>query len=168
MATESATGPRTEPGRRRDGRWLLVLWIVLSAIFCVLVALVWGPHMPPGTQSSSAAHQQIDFTVLGTVATPVVVGVLLYFGWALTFWRQKPGDETDAAPIHGNTRIQTTWIIGTGVIVLSLAAFGTYELIVPAGAGAGQGPQPIWRPAAPPPPRSPHGPRAPATSCRSR
>jgi cytochrome c oxidase subunit 2 len=103
--------------------------------------------MPPGAQSSSAAHQQIDFTVLGTVATPVVVGVLLYFGWALTFWRQKPGDETDAAPIHGNTRIQTIWIVATGVIVLSLAAFGTYELIVPAGAGAGQGPQPIWRPA---------------------
>ena len=79
------------------------------------------------------------------MATPVVVGVLLYFGWALAFWRQKPGDETDAAPLHGNTKVQATWIIGTAAIVLSLAVYGTVELIAPAGAGAGQGPQPIFK-----------------------
>jgi cytochrome c oxidase subunit 2 len=132
---------------RRDGLWLLVLWIVLSVIGCLLVALVLGPHMPPGAQSSSAASQQRDITVLATLATPVVVGILLYFGWALTFWRQQPGDETDAAPIHGHTRIQVTWILGTAAIVLSLAVYGTIELISPAGAGAGEGPQPIWKPA---------------------
>jgi cytochrome c oxidase subunit 2 len=147
MAAESPVAAGTGTGGRRDGLWLLVLWIVLSVIGCLLVLLVWGPHMPPGDQSTSAASQQFDFTVLGTIATPVVVGVLLYFGWALTFWRQKPGDETDAAPIHGNTKIQTTWIVGTAVVVLFLAAFGTYELIQPAGAGGGEGPQPIWKPA---------------------
>jgi cytochrome c oxidase subunit 2 len=31
--------------------------------------------------------------------------------------------------------------------VLSLAVYGTIELISPAGAGAGEGPQPIWKPA---------------------
>jgi cytochrome c oxidase subunit 2 len=146
MTAESPSAPGTVGGRR-DGLWLLVLWIVLSIIGCLLVALVWGPHLPPGAQSSSAASQQTDITVLGTIATPVVIGVLLYFGWALTFWRQKPGDETDAAPIHGNTKIQATWIIGTAAIVLSLAVYGTIELISPAGAGAGEGPQPIWKPA---------------------
>jgi cytochrome c oxidase subunit II len=108
---------------------------------------VLGPHMPPGAQSSSAASQQTDITVLATIATPVVIGVLLYLGWALAFWRQRPGDETDAAPIHGNTKVQTTWIIATSAIVLSLAVYGTVELISPAGAGAGEGPQPIWKPA---------------------
>ena len=137
----------SQPGRRRDGFWLLVLWIVLSVIGCLLVALVLGPHLPPGDQSNSAASQQRDITVLGTLATPVVVGVLVYMAWALIFWRQKPGDETDAAPIHGNTRISAIWITATSVIVLSLAVYGTVELIVPAGAGAGQGPQPIWKPA---------------------
>ena len=67
--------------------------------------------MPPGAQSSTAASQQTDITVLATIATPVVIGVLLYFGWALAFWRQKPGDETDAAPIHGNIKVQATWIV---------------------------------------------------------
>jgi cytochrome c oxidase subunit II len=144
---ESYAAAGAETGGRRDGFWLLVLWIVLSVIGCLLVALVLGPHLPPGDQSSSAASQQTDITVLATIATPVVVGVLLYFGWALAFWRQKPGDETDAAPIHGNTRIQTTWIVGTSAIVLALAVYGTIELISPAGAGAGEGPQPIWKPA---------------------
>src|ERR1700733_11723006 len=147
MAAESPTAAGMQAGRRRDGFWLLVLWIVLSVIGCLLVALVWGPHLPPGAQSSSAASQQRDYTVLGTIATPVVIGVLLYIGWALTFWRQKPGDETDAAPIHGNTRISAIWITVSSVIVLSLAVYGTIELISPAGAGAGQGPQPIWKPA---------------------
>src|SRR3984885_13235331 len=147
MAAESPTAAGMQAGRRRDGFWLLVLWIVLSVIGCLLVALVWGPHLPPRRQSSSPASQQDDYTVLGTIATPVVIGVLLYIGWALTFWRQKPGDETDAAPIHGNTRISAIWITVSSAIVLSLAVYGTVELITPAGAGAGQGPQPIWKPA---------------------
>ena len=137
-------------GERRDGLWLLVTWIVLSVIGCLLVGLVWGPHLPPGAMSEQAAHQQFDVTVLGVIATPVVIGVLLYFGWAIAFWRQKPGDETDAAPIHGNTRIAATWITVTSAIVLSMAVFGTIELIAPAGAGAGQGPQPIFNRGIPP------------------
>jgi len=141
----SAAGAPVTAGRPRDGLWLLTLWIVLSIIGCLLVALVLGPHLPPGRASSTAASQQTDFTVLATIATPVVVGVLLYFGWALAFWRQRPGDETDAAPLHGNTKVQVTWIVGTAAIVLSLAVYGTIELIAPAGAGAGQGPQPIFQ-----------------------
>jgi cytochrome c oxidase subunit II len=137
-------------GERRDGLWLLVTWIVLSIIGCLLVALVWGPHIPPGAMSEQASHQQFDITVLAVIATPVVIGVLLYFGWAMAFWRQKPGDETDAAPIHGNTKIAATWITVTSAIVLGLAVFGTIELIVPAGAGAGQGPQPIFNRGMPP------------------
>jgi cytochrome c oxidase subunit II len=151
MAAESAS-PATagSKGERRDGLWLRIIWIVLSIIGCLLVALVWGPHIPPGAMSNTAASQQTDITVLGVIATPVVIGVLLYFGWALAFWRQKPGDETDAAPIHGNVKIQATWITVTAAIVLGLAAYGTVELIAPAGAGAGQGPQPIFQHGMPP------------------
>ena len=123
---------------------------MLSIIGCLLVALVWGRTCRRARASNSAASQQTDITVLATIATPVVIGVLLYFGWALTFWRQKPGDETDAAPIHGNTRIQAIWIIVTSAIVLALAVYGTVELIAPAGAGAGQGPQPIFKRGMPP------------------
>jgi cytochrome c oxidase subunit 2 len=131
----------------RHGLRLLILWVVASVICCPLVYFVWGPHMPPGAMSSSAANQQFDNQLLGTIATPVVLGVLLYFGYALTFWRAKDGDETDGPPIHGNTKIQLTWIAVTSTIVLALAIFGTVELVTVQGAGAGEGPQPIWKPA---------------------
>jgi cytochrome c oxidase subunit 2 len=72
--------------------------------------------------------------------------VLIYFIYALIVWRQKPGDEEDGPPIHGNARVSASWIIGTSVIVLGLFVYGTVELIVPAGAGAGEGNTPIWRP----------------------
>jgi cytochrome c oxidase subunit 2 len=136
-----ASGLPTGQGDRRDRVVLPAIWIVLSVIGCLLVAYVWGPHMPPGAMSTSAASEQFDIRVLAVIATPVVIGVLLYFAWAMAFWRQQPGDETDAAPLHGNFKIQATWIIVTSATVLFLAGFGTYELIVPAGAGGGQGPQ---------------------------
>jgi cytochrome c oxidase subunit II len=144
MAADASAASPTGAGKPSDARVLLITWIVLSVIACLLVALVLGPHLPPGRASVQAASQQTDFTVLSTMATPVVVGVLLYFGWALAFWRKKPGDETDAAPLHGSTKVAATWIAGTAAIVLSLAVYGTIELYVPAGAGAGQGPQPIF------------------------
>jgi cytochrome c oxidase subunit 2 len=148
MATDTpapaASGPAgAEP---RHGLRLLILWLVASAICCPLVYLVWGPHLPPGAMSTSAANQQFDTAVLGTIATPVVLGVLIYFGYALTFWRAKDGDETDGPPIHGNTKVQLTWIAATTTIVLGLAVFGTVELWTVQGAGAGEGPQPIWKP----------------------
>jgi len=149
MAAQASGLPAWQ-GDRRDKLVLPVVWVVLSIIGCLLVALVWGPHMPPGRASSTAASQSTDITVLATIATPVIIGVLLYFGWALAFWRQKPGDETDAAPLHGNLKVQATWIVATSAIVLSLAVYGTIELIVPAGAGAGQGPQPIFKNGIPP------------------
>ncbi len=142
MAADTSGAPGAalgSPGSRRDAVWLLALWIGLSIIGCLLVALVLGPHLPPGRASEQAASQQTDYVVLSTMATPVVIGVLLYFGWALAFWRQQPGDETDAAPQHGNVKVQTTWIVGTSAVVLALAIYGTVELINPAGAGLARG-----------------------------
>jgi cytochrome c oxidase subunit 2 len=149
MAAQASGLPAWQ-GDRRDKLVLPIVWVVLSIIGCLLVAMVWGPHMPPGRASSTAASQSADITVLATIATPVIIGVLLYLGWALAFWRQKPGDETDAAPLHGNLKVQATWIVATSAIVLSLAVYGTIELIAPAGAGAGQGPQPIFKNGIPP------------------
>ena len=145
MAADASAASPAVAGKQSDARVLLILWVALSIVADLLVGLVLGPHLPPGRASDQAASQQTDFTVLALLATPVVVGVLLYFGWALAFWRKKPGDETDAMPLHGNLKVQAAWIIGTSAIVLSLAVYGTVELIVPAGAGAGQGPQPIFK-----------------------
>jgi cytochrome c oxidase subunit 2 len=138
-----AAGPEQEPNH---GARLLTMWLLLTAICDPLFWFLAGPHIPPGRMSSSAATQQTDFNILALIAIPVVIGVLVYFGYALTYWRAKDGDETDGPPIHGNAKIQITWMAVTSTIVLFLAAFGTVELWTQQGAGAGQGPQPIWKP----------------------
>ena len=142
--TAAVAGPDAAPERRHGWR-LFIGWLVLSVPACLVIWFVWYPHMPPGRMSASATHQQFDIGVLAVTAAPVIIGVLLYFSYAIVVWRARPGDETDGPPIYGNTRVQATWIIGTTMIVLFLFVFGTVELVGPAGAGAGEGPSPIWK-----------------------
>ena len=144
-AEPPAPSPASSAAEPRHGRRLFVIWLILSLAACLLIWFVWKPHLPPGTMSDAASHQQFDIAVLAVSAAPVVIFVLLYFVYALVVWRARPGDDSDGEPIYGNTKVQATWIVGTTVIVLWLFVFGTVELVVPAGAGAGQGPAPIWK-----------------------
>jgi cytochrome c oxidase subunit 2 len=128
------------------GRRIFVIWLVASLIAEWLLWFVLGPHLPPGTMSSAADGQQFDIRVMAVMAAPVMLLVLVFIGYALIVWRSKEGDETDGPALHGHRGIQITWIVVSSAIVLSLAGFGTYELTAPGGAGAGQGPAPIWNP----------------------
>jgi cytochrome c oxidase subunit 2 len=138
--------PRAAAAEPRHGLRIFLMWLVAAAIADPVIWFVWGPHMPPGAMSSSAASQQFDINVMAVAAAPVVLFVLIYAGYAMVVWRHREGDDEDGPPIYGNTRVQVGWIAATTVIVLSLFGFGTYELIAPAGAGAGEGPSPIWKP----------------------
>ena len=142
--SETTTAPAAaEP---RHGLRIVVIWLPLAIIADVLIWTVWRPHMPPGRMTVEAQGQQFDIAVMAVLAAPVPLFIWVYFAYAFLVWRQKPGDDEDAIPLHGNTRVQATWITATSVIVLGLVVFGTVELIVPAGAGAGEGPSPIWKP----------------------
>ncbi|MGD0376870.1 MAG: cytochrome c oxidase subunit II [Streptosporangiaceae bacterium] len=145
-ASEAPAAPSAGPGEPRHGLRIFLIWLPLALIADLLIVFVWGPHLPPGAMSTSARSQQVDFIVLGAMAAPVMLFVLTYFGYALIVWRHREGDDTDGPPIHGNTRIAATWIVTSSVIVLALAVYGTIELWLPAGAGAGEGNTPIWRP----------------------
>ena len=144
MAASQA--PAAATPETRHGRRIFLIWIVLALIADLLIWFAWYPHMPPGVMSSSAKHQQFDIAVLALAAAPVMLFVWTYFGYALVTWRHREGDDDDGPPIFGHTGLQATWIGGTSVIVLAAFVFGTIELIVPAGAGAGQGPLPVWKP----------------------
>jgi cytochrome c oxidase subunit II len=138
-----AASARKEPNH---GLRIFLIWIVLALVADLLIWFVWYPHMPPGRLTSSAQHQQFDIAVLALAAAPVMLFVWIYFGYALINWRHRAGDEDDGPPLFGHTGIQATWIGGTAVIVLAAFVFGTVELIAPAGAGAGEGPNAVWKP----------------------
>src|SRR5215467_7886927 len=141
MSHSAGSAPGTRHGLR-----IFLIWLPLAVAADALIWFVWYPHMPPGRMTDQAQGQQFDIAVMAVLAAPVLLFVWVYFAYALVVWRRRPGDDEDGPPLHGNTKIQATWITATAVIVLGLFVFGTVQLILPAGAGAGEGPSPIWNP----------------------
>ncbi len=126
---------------------IFAIWAVLSAIVDPIFYLVAGPHMPPGRMTDSASGNQWDFNILMTIAIPVILGVVIYLLYSIVVWRGSKAPEPVGGPqARGNLKIQIGWIATTTVIVMGLFVFGTVELIVPAGAGGGEGPNPVWTP----------------------
>jgi cytochrome c oxidase subunit 2 len=145
-AAQQATGPPAGPAEPNHGLRVLLIWLPLALAADLVIWFVWGPHLPPGDMSSSAANQQFDIRVMSVMAAPVMLAVLVYSGYSMVTWRTRDGDDEDGPPIEGNTKVQFSWIAVTSVIVLALFVFGTVELVSTSGAGAGEGPSPIWKP----------------------
>jgi cytochrome c oxidase subunit 2 len=128
-------------------RRMFALWLVLTAVATPLVVLVLGPHLPPGHMSAEAADQTNANTVMTAVLAPIVTLLVVYFGYSLIVFRARGPAIEDGAPIYGHAPTQTVWLVATSAIVVALAAWGSYTLIVSAhGAGGGQGPNPIALP----------------------
>jgi cytochrome c oxidase subunit II len=147
--TAAEQEPATQPAGRREpnhGLRIFIMWAVLSLAADLVIWFVWYPHLPPGRMTDVAAGQQFDITVLSLFAAPVILFIWVFGAYAAIVWHRRPGDDTDGPPIHGHTRISVAWITVTSVLVLALFGFGTYELIVPNGAGGGEGASPIWKP----------------------
>lgn len=144
----SVTEDAPKAGGPNHGLRIFLIWLPIAVVGDILLYFVYGPHMPPGRMSTSAASQQFDIKVMSVLAAPVMAFVLVFMTYSVIVWRHREGDDEDGPALFGHARIQATWITVTAVIVLFLAGFGTYELAWPgfAGAGAGEGPSPVWKP----------------------
>ncbi len=132
--------------RLGHGTRIALLWLIVSTVSMTLIAIYVVPLLPPGSGSVEASGQQFDNEVLTLVSVAIVVLIVVYFGYVLIVFRERVDGGVDGPPIRGNFAVQTAWIATTTVIVLALAAFGTYELL--GGAGGGQGSDPIFVPSA--------------------
>jgi cytochrome c oxidase subunit 2 len=145
-ASQAPGGASGEPNHAR--RWAIT-WLVSTVIALPLVIILVGPLLGPGNGSEQSSDQLYDMKVLAGIATPVFTLVLSYLAYALLFFRQAKGAALEGPAIRGNTRIQTTWIVITSVIVLGLATFATVRLETNDGAGSGSGPSPLVVPSGP-------------------
>ncbi len=137
-------GASPEP---RHGVRIAVAWAVASVVAVPLVVFVLGPHIPPYGFSQESRDQHDVNIVLTALAVPVLLLIWIYFGYAAAVFRQRGSAIADGPPIEGNARLQITWLLVTGVMVIGLAVFGTADLLGPAhGAGGGQGPNPLAKP----------------------
>jgi len=146
--SEAAAAPRGPGVEPRHGVRIAVAWAVLTAIAVPLVIWVLGPHIPPGDLSQQTRDQHSVDVALTAIAAPVLLLIWVYFGYAIRFFRADPGGAVlDGPPIMGNSRVQLTWLVVTGAMVLGLAVFGTADLFSSGGAGGGEGPNPVAKPA---------------------
>jgi cytochrome c oxidase subunit 2 len=125
------------------------IWVLASLIATPLVIVLVGPILPPGNGSEQASAQVTDNTVLLAMATPVLLLVVLYLIYAIVYFRQPKGAVLEGPAIRGDARLQTTWIVVTSLMVLSLAVYGTTRLLSDNGAGSGSGPSPLTVPKGP-------------------
>jgi len=134
----------TRPHFRR----LAILWLVSSIVLTLLVVLVLAPGLPPGNGTVQSSAQVQDNIVLLALSTPVALAVLLGVGYCLIVFRVRKGDEAvlDGPAVRGNSSIELWWLVVTTSLVLFAAAFGSIRLLED-GAGSGQGPNPISKPA---------------------
>jgi len=101
--------------------WVVVLSVAATAIgIAISLAIDWFP-----TQASSAAAD-IDtlYDVLLIVSVPIFVLVMAVVIYSVYAFRVKPGDMSDGAPIHGNTRLEIIWVTIPLIIVSVLAGYG--------------------------------------------
>ena len=92
MATPEAPAASAQADRNHGMR-IFLIWLPLAVVADLLIWFLWKPHMPPGTMSSSAEHQQFDIAVMAMVAAPVLLFVWVYAAYALVVWRRRPGDD---------------------------------------------------------------------------
>lgn len=126
-------------------RRIAIAWLVLSAILTPIVVAVIAPTLPPGNATEASSNQVFDDTVLLGIVTPIAVALGVYFAYTLIVFRRRDADPAEeGVATRDNPSIHVPWLVGTIVIVLFLAIFGTVEL-TDAGAGGGQGPSPAFK-----------------------
>lgn len=131
----------------RHGIRIFGIWLVLTAIAVPLIVLVLGPHLPPGHMSAEASDQTNANTVMTALTVPIMLVVIVYFVYSFVVFRQRGEAILDGPPIKGHAGTQLLWIVVTGAIVIALAAWGSYVLLVSShGSGGGQGPNPAAKP----------------------
>jgi len=130
---------RLSPHARR----ILAAWLLSSAVAIPLIVLVLGPHLPPGDMTSEASEQTSTNIVMTAVCAPIVLLIVVYFGYALVAFRSRSEAIEDGPPIRNHGPTQAIWLVLTSATVLALAVWGSLVLVVSAhGAGGGQGSNP--------------------------
>jgi cytochrome c oxidase subunit 2 len=148
-SSPSAVPPGQLPGEPNHSRRFTTIWLIATVIATPLVIFVLGPDLPPGNASRQASGHVTDNTVLLAMATPVLLLVVIYLIYAIVAFRQPAGAVLEGPAVRGDTRIQTSWIVITSLLVLSLAVYGTVRLESDNGAGSGNGASPLTVPSGP-------------------
>ena len=95
---------------------------VVASLIGIAIAL----NIPWFPKSADTASHKIDtlYDVLLICSVPIFVLVMTVAIYSVVKFRARPGDMSDGAPIHGNTRLEIVWVTIPFLIVTGLAIYG--------------------------------------------
>jgi cytochrome c oxidase subunit II len=99
---------------------MLGIGVVASLIgIAIVLNIDWFP------KDAATAAPKIDtlYDVLLICSVPVFVLVMTVAIYSVVKFRAKPGDMSDGAPIHGNTRLEIIWVTIPFLMVTGLAIY---------------------------------------------
>jgi cytochrome c oxidase subunit 2 len=100
---------------------MLTIGVVASLIgIAIALNIHWFPP------AADTASHKIDtlYDVLLICSVPVFVLVMTVAIYSVIKFRARPGDMSDGAPIHGNTRLEIIWVTVPFLMVTALAIYG--------------------------------------------
>ena len=107
--------------RKRPMLGMIIVSSVATVIgIAICLVIDWFP------EQASTASDDIDllYDVLLIASVPVFVLVMSVALYSVFAFRAKPGDLSDGAPIHGNTRLEVVWVTIPFIMVTALAIYG--------------------------------------------
>ncbi len=107
--------------RKRPLLGMIIVSSVATVIgIAISLRIDWFP------EQASTASDDIDllYDVLLVASVPIFVLVMSVALYSVFAFRAKPGDLSDGAPIHGNTRLEVVWVTIPFIMVTALAVYG--------------------------------------------
>ncbi len=116
----TTTTPKKGPNIRA-----IVIITVAIAINLVIAKLMatWSLSWFPPQASSAAPYVDNLFALETGIGSFIFFGCTGFIGWVLLFNRAGKYDESDGAPIEGNTKLEITWTIIPLVTVFLIASY---------------------------------------------
>jgi cytochrome c oxidase subunit 2 len=93
----------------------------LASVVGIALGLVINWFPPEATEQSAQVDLLYDVTL--AIAVPIFVLVMTVAIYSVVRFRVRPGDESDGAPIHGNSRLEVLWVLIPFLIVSALSAY---------------------------------------------
>jgi cytochrome c oxidase subunit 2 len=100
--------------------------MALASLVATIVGIAIVLNIDWFPVEASSASSEIDtlYDVLLIASVPVFVLVMAVVVYSVLAFRVKPGDLSDGAPIHGNTRLEVIWVTIPFILVSALAVYG--------------------------------------------
>jgi cytochrome c oxidase subunit 2 len=106
---------------------VVTVLVILATLFMrwVLSWLFSNPTAASAEAFSIDALSNAHFWMISLLFSLIMV-LMLY---SVVVFRRKPGDEEDAAHVHGNTKLEITWTVIPLIIVIAFGIWGSIMLI---------------------------------------